>query len=304
MKTTGYPYLFVIILLSVSCENFDLFSDPEQNNDPADPGAFSLVINDSLIYDGSAIDFYDMSSHLIYLKEGYSFVCNRSGSFSIYTGDEEIYTGILFPPYSCMIPIGPVIYCPPYLYNDYIIPIGFSNYFDSLGNPLPDPRDHPQIIEALKENDQYRAGLSCEITEIEKSNPNKIDLTLKLTNREEGDIYYLDPRKMGTELFHYFTNGLYLTNSEGVMYTPQLSVSEPEPWDAWEPAWLSPLSGGASQILVLSYSYIEVIGNGEYAVDFIFPGLGYQVSRDDLQQYDRLWLGKLLVSDTLYLETP
>ena len=83
MRKALYLYLLLTFIFAVGCEDFSLFSGRNNN---LDPGAFSLVINDTLIYDATTIDFYDMSTHLIYLKEGHSYTYNQYGSFSVLSG--------------------------------------------------------------------------------------------------------------------------------------------------------------------------------------------------------------------------
>ena len=50
---------------------------------------FSLVINDTIIYDNNSIDFYDFSSGLIYLKAGNTFKYEGEGTFSVKVDNER-----------------------------------------------------------------------------------------------------------------------------------------------------------------------------------------------------------------------
>ena len=92
---------------------------------------FSLVINDTIIYDSNSIDFYDFSSGLIYLKAGNTFKYEGEGTFSVKVDNEEIYTGRMHSMYTSTWPVGPVIYSSPNIFNDYIIPIGIGALIDT-----------------------------------------------------------------------------------------------------------------------------------------------------------------------------
>jgi hypothetical protein len=69
---------------------------------------------------------------------------------------------------------------------------------------------------------------------------------------------------------------------------------QPDPWDGWELDWMSLLEGGESVNITLDYHNFEDVPPGNYQVFFQFPGLQYQVKRDQLDQHHgRIWLGKL-----------
>ena len=130
MKNSALLFITITVLLCVgSCEKSDNVFEITDG--------FSLVINDSLSYNSNHIDFYDFSSHLIYLNTG-NFSCSNPGGFSVYVNDEVIYTGQMFPLYSSSFPTGPVILCAPSFYDDFIIPIDFFQVADAGGNTNED----------------------------------------------------------------------------------------------------------------------------------------------------------------------
>ena len=172
-NSTLLLYAIAFFIFSISCDK----SDTDLNSDSKD--GFNLVINDTIIYNSTHINFYDFSSQLIYLKAGNSFSYSSYGAFSIWVGNEEIYTGQIVPGYSSMLFLGPVIHCAPTFYKDYIIPISFNQLTDNAGNSNDDPRYDTRIIEALKKFNQYKKGLSGEILSVQKLTDSKVKITIQ-----------------------------------------------------------------------------------------------------------------------------
>lgn len=297
MKIRNLLTTALILLIIISCEKDD--NDLNIGNQTG----FSLHINDSIVYNSNQIDFYDFSSHLIYLKNGNSFSYSNRGVFKVLVNNSEIYTGQMFPGYSSYLPMGPVIHCAPTFYGDYIIPIGFNQFIDSVGDSNEDPRNDSRIIETLKKNNQYREGLSCEILSVQKISSNNVKINLQLTNNDSDNLLYLDPDKMGLGLFHYYTNGLLLQDLSNKTFMHQLTITQPDPWDTWENDWLSIITSNESKTISIIYDNFETITTGQFEAFFNFPGLGSQVDKEDLQQDNgRVWLGQLQMKKKIEFE--
>lgn len=296
-KLTVLFNTMLFLVLMIGCEKNDNDIETEIKD------GFSLIINDSITYNSNSIDFYDFSSHLIYLKSGNVFSFSNRGAFMIQVDNEEIYTGQMFPMYSSYMPSGVYIRCTPTFYEDYIIPIGFSQIIDSEGNSIEDPRNDSKIIDALKKYNQYREGLSSEIISVQKLIDNKVKITIELTNLENDNILYLDPDKMGLEFFHYFTNGLIIRDSQSNSYTHKLTTQEPEPWDSWTADWLTVINGNETKTITIIYNDFDLLPVGKYTVSFSYPGLSHQIDLEDLQQINgRIWLGELNNTKTIDIE--
>lgn len=161
----------------------------------------------------------------------------------------------------------------------------------------------PRIEEALRKYDQFHEGLVCEIVDISSIEAGQVLLELELKNEDSFDYCYLDPDKMGLGMFHYFTNGLFLRNGSGDSFTHQLEVIYPDPWDSWDPAWLSVIESGKTVSLAIEYLAFDEFSPGDYTARFSFPGLSYQIQKDDLVQAGgRVWLGDLDTSVSLSLD--
>jgi hypothetical protein len=105
----------------------------------------------------------------------------------------------------------------------------------------------------------------------------------------------IDPDKTGPNLFHYFTNGLYIYDlAHNEIFSSTILHQAPVPWNSWKSEWLSELKSGDSRQFTIIYTINKPIIPGEYDTTFDFPGLAYQVSKDQLYQGNsRIWLGDI-----------
>lgn len=292
MKSINILPLFIAILAIAftSCEKDELSSGNKSTE------GFSLKSNGETIIGPEDIEYYDYSAHLIYLKNHKSFANDIKDivDFSVYADGVEIYTGHTQSGYSSSMHLGAVIPIQPSFYPDFIIPIGFNKIIDSLGNSTPDPREDDRIADALKEWNQFHAGLSCELSSVNYSSPNKVVVKLNLRNNDSFNYYYLDPEKMGINLFHYYTNGLHLWDSNKSRYlTHKISVDRPV-YNLWDLDWLSVIKGNETVKIKLTYDKFESVSSGEYRAFFRFPGFHSNVSKDEIQQSNgKIWLGEI-----------
>lgn len=283
--------LIVITIALISCKKSEFDFDGELTE------GFCIVANDKVVLNHNDFEYYDYSTHLIYLKNSKSFVedIEGIGEFKVFADKKEIYAGQTVPGFHSFLPSGPIISTHPTGYGDYIIPIAFIQRIDTLGNVTPDLRADEKIIKALKRFNQFHAGLSCEIKSVQYLSTNDVNVTLILKNNDSFNYYYLDPEKMGINLFHYFTNGLFIKNfTSHETYTHDIEHTQPEPWNSWNSEWLSIINGNESKIITISYDNFEQIPSGEYKATFEYPGLRFQVAKNELVQNNgQIWLGEI-----------
>ena len=143
---TKTAYLLFMVFFIMGCKK----NEPDTIKELTD--GFCIMSNDKVVPNHNDFDYYDYSTHMIYLKEKKSFDqdIEEMEDFTVFADGIEIYTGQTFPSYSSYLPSGPVIRTQPSLYGDFVLPIGFTKMIDSLGNPMHDPRSDIRIIEALK----------------------------------------------------------------------------------------------------------------------------------------------------------
>lgn len=297
---TSIACFFLLAFLTCSCEK-TITDSPSGSTD-----GFCVVSDNRIILNHSDFEYYDISTHLIYLKDNKSFanVIEGIGGFSVYAGGDEIYSGQTLPGYSSFMPAGPVIHTHPSFYGDYIVPIGFIQITDTSGRSNADPRMDNRIIKALKKYGQYHCGLNGEIISVHYSSFKDVEIKLKLINNDSFNYYYPDPEKMGINLFHYFTNGLVLRDIKNIKsFMHKIQVTQPDPWNAWKKDWLSLIGSNETKVITLKYDKFEQVNPGEYKASFEFPGLCYQVGKEDIQQGNgRIWLGQINLTKDINIE--
>lgn len=296
----NYILIALLLVLTISCEKEELNFKGNLTN------GFCIVLNDEVILNHNDFEYYDYSSHLIFLKNNSSidYSAEDFGEFQVYANKKEIYSGQIYPSYSSTLPSGPILQTHPSFYGDNIVSIGLILYLDTLGNFLPDPREDERIVDALKKYDQFRAGLSCEIKSVQYESSTQVKVELLLKNNDAFNYYYIDPEKTGMGLFHYFTNGLFIRNfNTHESYTHKIETVSPDPWNTWEKDWLSVINGNESKVITIVYDNFEEVPNGQYKAFFEFPGLRSQVDRNDISQDNgQIWLGELNMSKEITIE--
>ncbi len=115
------------------------------------------------------------------------------------------------------------------------------------------------------------------------------------------DLMIIDIKKTGPELFHYFTNGLYLRDQDhNEVFSSTINNQTPEPWNGWKADWLSTIRSGESMSFNINYPLDTPVNSGEYRLLFEFPGLAYQISKDNLfLGNDRIWLGDITLRSNI-----
>ena len=231
---------------------------------------------------------YDSSTHILYLKEEHNVLTELlSDSFTFLDNGDTIYAGIFVPGYSSFIPAGPMIPSPS-MYGNHALRI------EIWRDSKPDIRNSPRIIELLKEHNLLHSGLSGTVDFVEIIGT-QLSFGFTIVNYDLTDLLIIDLNKTGLNLFHYFTNGLYLRDqNHNEVFSSNIVHQKPEPWNSWKSEWLSTLKQGDSKSFTINYTIETPINPGEYNVLFEFPGLAYQVSKDQLfQNNNRIWLGDI-----------
>jgi hypothetical protein len=244
-------------------------------------------------YKFSDIELYDSSTHIFYFKnEQYEFKDFLANTFAVMDDGKLIYQGSFVPGYSSSIPNGPFIMSPP-LYGNYALRI-------ENGNPdkLHDIRNDSRMIDILKQHALLHPGLTISSSSIEITGT---QLTFKFTvkNNDQSDLMIIDLDKTGPNLFHYFSNGLIINDlAHNEVFKSNIQQQAPDPWNSWKIDWLSELKSGDSKEYTINYVITSPIIPGEYEITFAFPGLAYQVTKDQLYQGNsRIWLGDITLNN-------
>jgi len=229
------------------------------------------------------IAMYDFSSHIIYLKGTnevlFEGMVNDFGVFEdfllkpfvISAGNQRILLGSFYSMLSSTIPQGPFIGDMMMLFPEDILPMG---YYQRWGEP--DLRENDKIRSALIAGGVYHGGLDVELLDmdvVENTDTSTIQYTFRVTNIDSDNLYILDPDLVGTEMFHYYTNGIVLRDAVGHPYQSEYKlVAGPNPYDSWSENWYTRLNKGATiQRTILLKGYPQ-LPHGVYTGSFVFSG--------------------------------
>jgi len=283
--------LLIILIFAISLTSCDEFNSGTD-------GDFLFKIGDDLEYSHDDIKLYDSSTHILYFRTNHpEFDEIEKSSFSLYADGDKIYQGSFWPPYLCSLPPG--VFISNFFYPDYVL--RFEYYGN--GGVEPDLRNDPRIINALKRHDLLHSGLSVAIDSIE-INGSQLDFSFTVTNHDQTDLLILDIDKTGPGLFHYFTNGLIIYDSNyNNIFSSNIEYQTPSQNDAWEMDWLSILKSGKSEQFRIIYPIDETVSPGIYTAHFRFPGLSHQVDINELfQDGSRIWLGDLSLTKEITIQ--
>jgi hypothetical protein len=279
-------YLFVVIpflLILLSCEKTD--------------SEVFFKLGSGKEFKFSDIELYDTSANVLYFKDGHDeFRKFDYDTFTFLNRGDEIYSGSFWPGYSSSTPSGPFIWAPSMMGN-------FALQIDNWYNDGPDERKDPEMISVLKKHGLFHSGLAISESSIAIAG-NQLTFRFTITNTDESDLLIFDMNKTGPELFHYFTNGLYIRDKDyNEVFSSNIQHQKPEPWDSWNIDWLSQLKSGASKEFTINYTITSPIPAGEYAASFEFPGLSHQVTLEQLHQgTDRIWLGDISLKKRIIVQ--
>ncbi|MBK7628708.1 MAG: hypothetical protein IPJ16_16175 [Bacteroidales bacterium] len=288
-----------IILILTSCEQEKIIPEPVPDPvpDPVNIKKDSLVketifrIGKDLYYKYSDIELYDSSTHILYFKTTHpEFDKNDRSYFTFFVNKDSIYKGDFWPSFLSSWPTRPYVSTWPFWLQN------FALRFENKYNVKPDLRNDPRIIKAFKDHELLHSGLIVSINSVE-CGTSEVKFTFTLTNKDNSTLLFLDPEKMGLNLFHYYTNGLLFRKLPWTTATTTVKIPYQAPAynNMWKREWLSVIKPGESKTFVINYPISSQFNSGDYEVTFNYPGLLFQVSRDELIQADgRIWLGDFM----------
>jgi hypothetical protein len=277
MKILNFFLTFGFMLGLFSCE-----TDTNLNH-----SVFRLEFSDGTEIVKSDIQFYDSATHFIFLKKNLDFNQTISG-FSVLVNNDTIYKGI---KHSCMLSTRPpstffITDC--FFYGNDIVDIGFYPYSNDL-------RNDQRIIDALKDDNLLRNGLSCSIDSIKVNSfddYSEVFCKITITNHDKINYYVLDPGKMGELDFNYFTGGLLFQNIDTKLSSfLRWSISNPD-WGDLTMNDFTILSGNSKISYTFKSSDYYKMDKGFYKATFSFCGTKHNTKDFDLVQDDgRIWVG-------------
>jgi len=312
MKSYSSICLIVLTLLS-SCSLDDdpindefsiyLLQNPSTNFQEAEEiGLNWVVLSDEAWLEIEDISLYDFSSHYISLKvdkeslfqgmldEGHMFNFLVK-PFVIIAGEQRIAFGSFISSYSSIMTSGPHIYD----LENLFLPSDIL-FIHRDGAAEIDIRNDERIKDALIAGDVYHAGIKVELTAVEiidNSDTATVRYSFVIKNNDSDNLFVPDPDLMGTDLFHYYTNGVELRDSDHHYYYSQYKItSPPEPHDSWDTEWFVKLETGASISRSVELKGYPQFPDGTYNCYFKYAGPSKIALGDRIIQDGRYWIGE------------
>jgi len=233
------------------------------------------------------IEFYDFSTHYIYLKEDKASLFERdpdafptgsSSKFFVVVAQGEIsYLGEILSPVSSS---GHMV---PYILEGF--PIGMSPYPSDIihiirypmymGSYDEDVRTDENIKDALVQAGKFQAGLNVELKNVEitgEPGTQIISYTIAVTNEGDEDLYVPDPDKMGIDLFHFYSRGVTLVPQDGGLSILATDPPGTPASDNWNLEWYTKIQGGESLLRTVVMPCSTTVAESSYLCYFRYSG--------------------------------
>lgn len=240
------------------------------------------------------IEFYDWSAHSFYLrketeKRGYS-----GRHFVVTSGQKRFFAGIFFPmemsSFPALASISP---------EDGFFSPGDVVRFGRFGYFRPGNLNENKEFKAeLISSGILREGIDVEIIALKRENSSTLKYTYRVTNIETENIYILDPDKMGTSRFHYYTNGVGLNKDDNYYWARDF---ESTPSDIIENSWYHKLLPGSSITRTVELNGYNSLPTGKVKATFRFSGADIKRSGEWKKADGRIWLGDFVTEKELNL---
>lgn len=252
----------------------------------------------------SDINFYDWSSHCIYLKKDKSYYFPSFESFNfeslyklswihkpllIVAGNKRCYPCYFFSV------ISSDRYPYPYIL-DYDI-IQYPKNVIHLEWPYTfaaDIRDNKIVKEVLSDHFLLRDGIDIKIDSlwIENADTATVRYKITITNNDSDNLYIIDPDKTGTNLFHYFNNGpVFFNSTNNSIYGSTYKKIYSLPLETFEHDWFIKIESKKAITRIISLKGYPYFPSGNYycVLNYTSPNSLY---KKKLQLADgRYWVG-------------
>ncbi len=313
-----YFFIAGILVLSLSCShdrnpvypndgsNFAVYFLKDESLTTADvvhrPLA-DLELTATPWFDAGDLAFYDFSTHCLYLKNdkttlfenferGHFEPVLMNKPFVVTAGGERCYLGSIHSGALSTMPPGPhmneldVWYFPKDVLH-------FSRHRASREDVRSDPRVRDELMRA----NLFHGGLRLElnsVTVLQGADISTVQYRLTLRNNDRDALYVIDPDRMGSELFHYYTNGvMFARENQPSIWAEHKTVTAPSPHDSWQPSWFSRIESGQSIQRTVTLRGYPSIPRGQYVCHLTYSG-PTRIERAQRSLNDgRYWIGEI-----------
>lgn len=288
IKSNAIRNICSCLVIGLFISSFLICCETEDNESINDPD-FAIVFSGGTTISEKDLLFYDSSTHILFLKEELKIGQSESG-FTVLVDNDIIYQGIIYPAVLSMPPPHPIYISDYSPYGNDII------HIDCLADSF-DFRNDQRIITALEKSKLLHHGISCHINHIKVMTYNdysEVICTITIQNHDSINYYILDPEKMGSLDFNYYTGGLLFVNNETkVHYFLRWSIQNPD-WDNLTFKDLSILQCGKDVTYTFESSDYHKLERGVYKATFNFYGTRHNTPNFELNRKNgRIWVGRV-----------
>lgn len=263
----------------------------------------TLLLDNQALITQNDIAFYDYSAHCIYLKKTKAEILTGKidinnilvQPFVVQAMEKQLYLGSFVSLASSLMP------CTPFIDPSSL------NYFPDdiihIAKSWPDDVDvryQTEIEQSLKMLNKLHYGLAVSLSDIQIVNNTDtaaVQYSFTLKNNDSDALYVLDPDKMGSDLFHYFTNGIDFQGDDCYYYSEFKQIERPEPYDSWQADWFTLLAPGQAMertLLLKGYPHIPA---GVYSCNFRFSNPTRIAKQQRYTATGRYWIGGITSPD-------
>lgn len=303
--------LFILSLIIFSCEdgidskstgNFAIYFMKDSDlsyTDVYELNIDDLELSDNKWLSSDDIELYDFSTHYIYLNNG------KTGFFSDYLDGEAIFTDFVTKPFvviaageriylgSLLSSLSSIRYAGPSImdfsityYPEDIIPIEYGVMENG-------PRSDIRIKNALINENIYHGGLELALSDIvvlENSDTSTVQYTYTLTNNDLDNLYILDPDIVGSQVFHYYTNGVVFWNDATHYIESYYKITDNSEWST---SWFSEIKSGETITRTVILRGYPEIPRLSYKCHFRYSSPVHIEKSDRTINNIRIWLGSI-----------
>lgn len=262
------------------------------------------------------IDFYDFSSHLVYLKQDiYHFfpplvdmaypISWWNKPFVVVANGQKRYVGAFISSLS------PDHWPLPEIndgFNFFLYPsdLLLIQWVWFPASDLNDSRHDPVVKQSLIKANILHEGIKVKLNKVifaVNSDTSTVEYTYTIKNNDLLNLYVLDPEKMGSALFHFYNNGPSLLKSDetSTRESSLMKVEIPQPHDYWNPEWFTKINSGDSISRTVSLKGYTFFPPGIYYCEWFYMGIKQIPKNQRILSDGRYWIGQT-VSDVIAIQ--
>lgn len=269
-----------------------LVKDGQINRSETEVDLENLELEASPWLNHSEIRFYDWSSHMFYTHSEKNKSENSGKYFVVKSDNQPLFLGYFMSSYSSSMSYFPSITAWGGFFSNKVTEIGGFGGFHKEAMDT-----NTKFKTALNNADILKEGIKVDLLGVIKKNSSTIRYTIKIANLDSETIYVLDPEKMGTKHFHYFTNGVFFSNGKKY-FEPSFQSESSE--NGIPKSWFKRLAAGDAITRKIELSGFSEIPEGNINCIFRFPG--YLPKDTDWETNDgRYWLGEFRTEKELVI---